>query len=69
MIKSIIDSQDKLFFIAHAIGTNNVREWRLVRVAFEDSMRLYSSCLQDGKFLVEFYIAHNADVRYNAINQ
>ena len=27
------------------------------------------SCLQDGKFLVEFYILHHEDVRQNATNQ
>ncbi len=65
----IIASQDKLFFIAHNIGANTCREWRLVRVAFKDSISLYPLSLQDGRFLVEFYVLHPADVRYNAINQ
>ncbi len=30
---------------------------------------LYPSALQDGCFLVEFYVAHPNDVRFNAINQ
>jgi len=31
--RSIIQSSAKLFFISHSIGTNDAREWRLVRVA------------------------------------
>jgi hypothetical protein len=65
----IISSTDKLFFIAHKIGTANCYEWRLVRVMFQDSVSLYPPCLQDGRFLVKFYMAHPADARYNAINQ
>ena len=29
----------------------------------------YSSCLVDGRYLVDFYISHPSDYRYNAINQ
>ena len=66
---AIIKSSDKLFFISNQIGTNEAREWRLVRIAFQESMSLYPSCLQDGRFLVEFYICHPSDSRFNAINQ
>ena len=65
----IISSTDKLFFIAHKIGTVDFHEWPLVRVAFRDSVSLYQLCLQDGRYLVEFYTAHPADACYNAINQ
>jgi hypothetical protein len=65
----IISSTDKLFFITHKIGTADCYEWRLVCVAFRDSVSLYSSCLQDGCFLIEFYMAHPADACYNAISQ
>jgi hypothetical protein len=65
----IISSADKLFFIAHKIGMAECYEWRLVCVAFQDSISLYPPRLQDGCFLVEFYMAHPADPRYNAINQ
>ncbi len=65
----IIASTDKLFFIPHNIGASTCREWRLVRVAFRDSILLYPPSLQDSRFLVEFYVLHPADVRYNAINQ
>jgi hypothetical protein len=65
----ITSSTDKLFFIAHMIGTAESYEWHLVCVAFQDSVLLYPLCLQDGRFLVKFYMAHPADARYNAINQ
>jgi hypothetical protein len=46
-----------------------VREWRLVRVVLSDSSSLSPSCLQDGRFLVEFYTLHFDNVRHNACNQ
>ncbi len=65
----IILSTNKLFFIAHKIGTADCYEWHLVHVAFQDSISLYPPCLQDGCLLVKFYMAHPADAHYNAINQ
>ena len=65
----IIASTDKLFFIAFKLGSSSCREWCLVRVALADSISLYPSALQDGLFLVEFYILHPSDMRYNATNQ
>ena len=32
-------------------------------------MTLHPACLQDGKFLVEFYVSHPEDTRYNNVNQ
>ena len=69
LASSIVTSPDKLFFIAHSISDPASAEWRLVRVALEDSMALHPACLQDGRFLVEFYTAHTTDTRYNGINQ
>ena len=66
---SMILSEDRLFFISIPIGTNDVREWRLVQLDFESSVRFSPSCMQTGKFLFEFYIGHPADWRFNAINQ
>jgi hypothetical protein len=66
---AIIQSSDKLYFVSHSIGSNDEREWRLARVAFQVSMSLYPSCTQDGRYLFEFYICHPSDWRYNAINQ
>ncbi len=40
-----------------------------MHVAFQDLVALYPSCLQDGHFLVDFYVAHPSDICYNVINQ
>jgi len=48
---------------------NTSREWRLVRLAFTDSVLLYPSCTLDGRFLFDFFICHPSDWRYNAVNQ
>ncbi len=66
---AIIRSVDKLLFISNPTGSNEAWEQRLVRVAFQESMLLYPLCLQDGRFLVKFYICHPADSCYNAVNQ
>jgi hypothetical protein len=58
-----------LFFIAHTIGNEASHEWHLVRVAFGDSISLYPSALQDGRFLVKFYVAHPNDLRFNVTNK
>jgi hypothetical protein len=65
----IILSTDRLFFIAHKVGAVNCSEWRLVRIAFHDSILLYPSALQDGWFLVKFHVLHPTNVWYNATNQ
>jgi len=54
----IIASANKLFFIAYKLGSSSCREWRLIRVAFADTISLYPSALQDRRFLVEFYVLH-----------
>ena len=69
LAQQLIKSLDKLFFVSNPIGSGDVREWRIVRVAFEASMASYSSCLVDGRYLVDFYISHPSDSRYNAINK
>jgi hypothetical protein len=66
---AIIQSSDKLFFVSLSIGLNDARKWRLARVSFQDSMSLYPSCTQDGRYLFKFYICHPSDWHYNAINQ
>jgi len=65
----IIASADKLFFIAYKLGSSSCHKWRLIRVAFADRISLFPSALQDGLFLVEFYVLHPSAVRYNATNQ
>jgi hypothetical protein len=69
LAQRIITSQDRLFFISHAIGSGDVREWHLVRVAFEATMSLYLPCLVDGCYLVDFCLPHPSDSWYNAINK
>ena len=69
LVASIIRSLDKLFFVSHSLGNPSAREWQLFCVAFSDSTLLSPSCLQDGRFLVDFYMLHYSDVQYNATNQ
>ncbi len=69
LIANINNSSDKLFFVSHSLGNPSARQWQLVRVAFADSTALLPSCLQDERFLVDFYTLHYSDVRYNATNQ
>jgi hypothetical protein len=69
LMAAIISSSDKLFFLSHSIGTNSPREWRLARLAFNDSVSLYPSCTLNGRFLFDFYICHPSDWHYNAVNQ
>ena len=61
LIQSIIQSNDKLFFIAYNCPNENRKEWKLVQLDFSQSMKKHSSCLQDGKFIVNFLIMHPKD--------
>jgi hypothetical protein len=62
IITDLVASEDKLFFIAYGQYRDQQRkEWKLVRVDFEESIRQHPSCLQDGRFLVEFFIEHHRD--------
>jgi hypothetical protein len=65
VIKDIIKSQDRLFFIAHSHSNETRKEWKLIQVDFDTSMQLHPSCLQDGKFLVNFLILHKNDEQTN----
>jgi hypothetical protein len=69
LVASIIKSNDKLFFIAYSYTNPTTCEWRLVCVAFNESTALSPSCLQDGRFQMEFFTLHHNDIRYNATNQ
>jgi hypothetical protein len=69
LVCSIIQSSDRLFFIWHSISSNEARKWRLIQVAFEQSMSSYPLCLQDGCFLLEFFICHPSKLHVNPINQ
>jgi hypothetical protein len=65
LISNIIKSEDKLFFIAHLQTNETCKEWQLVQIDFEKTMQLHPSCLQDGKFLVNFLIQHRHDDSLN----
>ena len=41
----------------------------LFALHFHDSISLYPAAPQDGRFMVEFYVAHLNDVHHNATNQ
>jgi hypothetical protein len=60
LIAAVVKSEDKLFFIAHAATTTAGRkEWKLVQVNFTKSIQQQPACLQNGRFLVDFYIEHH----------
>jgi hypothetical protein len=71
LARRIINSADRLFFISQWISkaTEDIHEWRLVRVALTATMQSYPSCLDDSQYAVNFYIAHPSDFRYNVVNQ
>ena len=58
-----------MFFIAHRVPGTTASEWYLVRVDLDSTISANPNAMQDGRFLVEFYVGHPADKRYNAINQ
>ena len=63
LIQSIIMSDDKLFFISYQLPNESRREWKLVQLDFELSIRQYPTCLQDGKFIFNFLIEHPKDTK------
>jgi hypothetical protein len=69
LVADIIKSDDKLFFISYSPPNQTRCEWRLVQIDFPSTMKLHPSCLQDGKFLVQFYIQHFIDSSVNLTDQ
>jgi hypothetical protein len=62
IIADLVRSEDRLFFIAYAKENNQERrEWKLARVNFQQSLQQHPHCLQDGRFLMEFFIEHHRD--------
>ena len=49
--------------------TQTRREWKLIRVNFLKSLQQHPSCLQDGRFLVEFFIEHHRDQQLDITNR
>jgi hypothetical protein len=64
-VSDVIKSEDKLFFIPHSLPNQSRKEWKLVQIDFPTSMKLHPQCLQDGKFLIQFFIEHNNDQSVN----
>jgi hypothetical protein len=57
-----IQSEDKLLFINHSVtATEGCKEWKLIQVNFEKSIQQQPACLQNGHFLVDFYIEQHRD--------
>jgi hypothetical protein len=69
LIRSVINSLDRLFFVSHSLGNPSIQEWCLIRIALSDSTSLSPLCLQDGRFLVEFYTLDFDYACFNATNQ
>ena len=65
----LLHSRDQLFFIYNRVLDTSLYEWKLVQIAYEYTMQFHLNCLQDGMFLVDFYIMHPEDKDYSAINQ
>jgi hypothetical protein len=62
LIAFIIQSEDKLFFVNHSVtATEGRKEWKLIQVNFEKSIQQQPACLQNERFLVDFYIEHHRD--------
>ncbi len=69
LAQHFIESSDRISFIYHRIVSGDVQEWCLVHVVLEANMSPYSSCLVDGRYLVDFYLSHSNDYWYNAVNK
>ena len=61
----IIASSDMLFLIAYLTPGSTTPEWSLVHFASRRSMPLHPNALQDGKFLVEFFICYPEGAFYS----
>jgi hypothetical protein len=71
LAQHIINIADKLFFISCKIAgsSEDIRKWRLVHIALATTMQTYPSCLNNGRYAVDFYNSHPSNFKYNAINQ
>ena len=58
LLPKIINSDDKLFFIAHKFTGQDRNEWKIVRVDLKTTMELNPNVIKDGKFLVQILIQH-----------
>ena len=68
-IKQILNSTAKLFFIAYNLPNERRKEWKMVAVDLTTTLQVHPQCLQDGKFIVNFYIQHPLDDKLRADEQ
>ena len=69
IIANILQATDKLFFVRYQLPNEKRGEWKLVQVVFKLSVKKRPSCLNDGKFLVDFYICHPHDIKLQSEQQ
>jgi hypothetical protein len=68
-INSLINSNDKLIFIAYADPQTSHRKWKLLQVSFATSFNHNPAAINDGRFLVKFLVCHPNDKQYSAPSQ
>ena len=59
---TLLSSRKVLFFILYNTPGTSISKWSLVRMDIRQSMSLNPNNMQDGQFLVNFYICHPGDV-------
>ena len=69
LLSKIIQSEDKLFFIANHNHYDNRKEWRLVQVDLHNTMKERPNSINDNLFKVNYYIVHPKDTQYHPVNQ
>jgi hypothetical protein len=69
IITRVIQSADKLFFIAHRDPHTSYREWKLVQIDLLRTLNINPIALQNGNFLVRYLICHPDDRNFSAPNQ
>jgi hypothetical protein len=70
IVADLVRSEDKLFFVSYALQLCQTRkEWKLARVDLCRSLQQYPNCLQDGRFLMKFFIEHYQDKNLDICNR
>ena len=69
IMANIISSRDKLFFISFSPPDSTRAEWQLVQVNLQRTLAEHPQALSDGRILVDFYVRHPSDIKFNARNQ
>jgi hypothetical protein len=69
IVANLIRSENRLFFIAYSQEKSQEwKEWKLAHVDFEGSLWQYPNCLQDRRFLMEFFIEDHRDKNLDHCN-